>query len=172
MWEGENKVDLLSAFAPWGVDSAVAECAVDGVVCCMKAMPSGRAEMVPVSAEQPLSDCRHFVACHALQVDLESEGESIQAYYGRLGIVLLGTVMDGDCGIDTACMMLGIPQTAANRDALRREISDYLLDRREAPWLHQLLVVCAELRVEDLEGYRSSGAVSLVVDLERNEETD
>ena len=70
--------------------------AVDGVVCCMKAMPSGRAEMVPVSAEQPLSDCRHFVACHALHVELESEGETIQAFYGRLGIVLLGTVMDGD----------------------------------------------------------------------------
>ena len=172
MWEGENRVNLLSTFAPWGLEAAVAECAVDGVVCCMKAMPNGRAEMGPVSAEQPLSDCRHFVACHALDHELECNGESMQAFYGRLGVVLLGTVMDGDCGIDTACMMLGLPQNSANRDALRQEIADYLLDRVEAPWLHQLLVVCAELRVEDLEDFRSSGAVSLVIDLELGTEKE
>ena len=79
--------------------------------------------------------------------------------------VLLGTVMDGGCGIDTACMMLGLPQTSANRNALRQEIADYLLDRAERPWLHQLLVVCEELRVEDLEHYRSCGAVELVMDV-------
>ena len=33
----------------------------------------------------------------------------MDSFYARLGIVLLGTVMDGDCGIDTACMMLGLP---------------------------------------------------------------
>ena len=80
--------------------------------------------------------------------------------------------MGGECGIDTDCMMLGIPQTSANRDALRRDISDYVLDRMEAPWLHPLLVVCEELRVEDLENYRCSGGVPLAVDLERSAETE
>ena len=42
----------------------------------------------------------------------------MESFYARLGIVLLGTVMDGECGIDTACMMLGLPQTSANRNAL------------------------------------------------------
>ena len=39
---------------------------------------------------------RHFVACHELEQALDCEGDSIQAFYGRLGVVLLGTVMDGD----------------------------------------------------------------------------
>ena len=135
---------------------------MDGVVCCMRALPSGRAEMVPVSEDSPLAECRHFVVCHKLGHELECEGDSIESYYGRLGIVLLGTIMDGDCGIDTACMMLGLSQTACNRNALRQEISDLLLERLEMPWMHQLLVVCAELNVEDLEHFRSCGASSLV----------
>ena len=90
----------------------------------------------------------------------------MQSFYASLGIVLLGTVMDVDCGIDTDCMMLGLPQTSANRNALRQEIADYLLDRAERPWLHQLLVVCEELRVEDLEHDRSCGAVELVMDVD------
>ena len=112
MWEGSNRVNLLSLMAPWALESAVAECAVDGVVCCMRALPSGRAEMVPVSEDYPLAECSHFGVCHKLEHELECEGDSIESYYGRLGIVLLGTIMDGDCGIDTACMMLGLSQTA------------------------------------------------------------
>ena len=136
------------------------------VLCCMRALPSGRAEMVPVSEQHPLAECRHFVACHILDNALECEGYCMESFYARLGIVLLGTVMDGDCGIDTACMMLGLPQTSANRNALRQEIADYLLERAESPWLHQLLVVCEELLVEDLEHYRSCGAVELVMDVD------
>ena len=90
----------------------------------------------------------------------------MDSFYARLGIVILGSVMDGNCGIDTACMMLGLPQTSENRNALRQEIADYLLDRAERPWWHQLLVVCEELRVEDLEHYRSCGAVELVMDVD------
>ena len=56
MWEGNNRVNLLSTFAPWGLDAAVAECAVGGVVCCMRVLPSGRAEVVPVSEEHPLAE--------------------------------------------------------------------------------------------------------------------
>ena len=166
VWEGHNRVNLLSTFAPWGLDAAVAECAVDGVVCCVRALLSGRAEMVPVSEQHPLAECRHFVACHRLDNAIECEGDGIESFYARLGIVLLGTVMGGDSGIDTACMMLGLPHTSTNRNALRQEIADYLLDRAERPWLHQLLVVCEELRVEDLEHYRSCGAVELVMDVE------
>ena len=161
MWEGFNRVNLLETFAPWAMDTAVAECAVDGVVCCMRALPDGRAEMVHVSEDHPLAECRHFVACHKLEQVLDCEGDSIQAFYGRLGVVLLGTVMDGDCGLDTACMMMSLAQTTANRNALRQEIADYLCDRIEEPWMHQLLVVCAELNVEDLERFRSGGNFSI-----------
>ena len=93
-----------------GLDAAVAECAVAGVVCCMRALPSGRAEMVPVSEQHPLAECRLFVACHRLDNASECEGDCMGSFYARLGIVLLGTVMDGECGIDTACMMLDLPK--------------------------------------------------------------
>ena len=151
MWEGSQRIDLLQSFVPWANESAVADCAVQGVVCCMKAQPNGAAEMVPVSEEHPLDQCRHFVACHQLENALECAGDSIESFYGRLGIVLLGTVVDGDCGLDTACMMLGLPQTFENRVALRQEISTYLLDRHDAPWMHQLLVVCSEIPLEVVE---------------------
>ena len=81
--------------------------------------------MVPVSEDHPVNECRHFVARHKLEHELECEGDSIESYYGCFGIVLLGTLMDGDCGIDTACMMLGLSQTSCNRNALRQEISDF-----------------------------------------------
>ena len=40
---------------------------------------------------------------------------------------LLGTVMDGDCGIDVECQMLSFAQTAIQRAALREDISDYYI---------------------------------------------
>ena len=121
--------------------------------------------MVPVSDDYPLHACRHFLACHELPNELESEGDSIQAFYGRLGVVLLGTVMDGDCGVDTACVMLGLAQTAENRQTLRTEVAAYLSDRYDVPWMHDLLVVTAELNIEDVEQFRSSGSQPISVDL-------
>ena len=165
MWEGNSRVNLVDTFAPWALDSAVAECAVDGVVCCMRSLPNGTAEMVPASDDYPLHACRHFLACHSLPSELESEGDSIQAFYGRLGVVLLGTVMDGDCGVDTACMMLGLAQTVENRQALRTEVAAYISDRYDVPWLHDLLVVTAELNIEDVEQFRSSGSQPISIDL-------
>ena len=51
--------------------------------------------------------------------------------YDKLGIVVLGSVMDGDCGVDVMTMMLGMPQNKDARSALRVEISDYLIARVE-----------------------------------------
>ena len=98
MWDGSHRVNLLSLMAPWALQSAVAECAVDGVVCCMRALPSGRAEMVPVSEDSPLAECRHFVVCHKLEHELECEGDSIESDYGRFGIVCWGPSWMGIVG--------------------------------------------------------------------------
>ena len=166
MWEGKKRNNLMRQFAPWALTSAVAACAVDGLVCCMRSLPSGRAELFPVSEDLPLAECRHFVACHTMTTPLQCEGDSIQAFYGRLGVVLLSTDMDGDCALDTACKMLGVPSTASRRDELRREIGDYLLERHECPWMHQLLAVCGELPMKDVERLRSGGE-SCVEDVER-----
>ena len=165
MWEGSERVNLLEKYAPWALPSAEGDCAVDAVVCCMRSLPTGRAELLQVSEDQPLADCRHFVACHKMTTSQEREGDSIEAFYGRLGIVLLSTDMDGDCGVDTACRMLGLPTNASSREELRREIADYLLERHATPWMHQLLAVCEELPMEDVERFRSGGTSSLGVGL-------
>ena len=57
VWEGSNRVDLVGSYTPWAVDTAVAECAVDGIACCMRSLPDGRVEMVEVSEDHPLHEC-------------------------------------------------------------------------------------------------------------------
>lgn len=131
MWEGESRVDLLEAYAPWALARCHTGCAVDGVCCCLKATESGYTQLRPVSEEASLSECSHFVACiPADGMDVDSEGTSIQSFYGRLGRVILGTVMDGDCGIDVACMMLGIPQTVQARRQLREDCKQFMIYSR------------------------------------------
>ena len=171
IWEGSHPTNLLEKFAPWALQSAVAACAVDGIVCCMRSLPSGRLELAPVSEDQPLSECQHFVACHKLPTSLQCEGDSIEAFYGRLGVVLLNTTMDGNCGVDVACQMLGIPNNASSRDSLRREIAEYLLDRHECPWMYELLAACEELPMELVERIRSGGGSSAVAGFRSGGET-
>jgi hypothetical protein len=131
MWEGESRVDLLEAYAPWALARCHTGCAIDGVCCCLKATESGYAQLRPVSEEAPLSECSHFVASiPADGMDVDSEGTSIQSFYGRLGRVILGTVMDGDCGLDVACMMLGIPQTLQARRQLREDCIQFMIYSR------------------------------------------
>ena len=60
-------------------------------------------------------------------------GDSIEALYSSMGMALLGTVVDGDCGIDVACQMMGLPQTAVQRALVREEICDYLIARAQLP---------------------------------------
>ena len=38
--------------------------------------------------------------------------DSIEALNDSMGMALVGTVVDGDCGIDVACQMQGLLQTA------------------------------------------------------------
>ena len=105
---------------PWAVENCPNETAVAGVCACMEAKPGGQAVMREVSEEIPLHRCRHFIA--AMQVTPEEvEGATIEAFYLRLGAILLGTVIDGNCAFDVACMMLGWPQTEANRTFLRED---------------------------------------------------
>ena len=122
MWEGEHRVDILETYAPWALEQDIAECAVDGVCCCSGQGQDGP-EWVPVSEQQPLNMVNHFVAGIAIQPEMR-DGNSLSDFYKRQGIAILPTVADGDCGLDTASMMLGLPQSVVNRDALREAIFD------------------------------------------------
>ena len=119
---GEHRCDLIETYVPWALELCSNYCVVDAAACVLVAQDAGRAEMKPVSAENPVSECRHFVSLVAVADEgLETAGASFQAFYNRLGSVALGTVVDGDCGIDVACQMLGLEQSLEQRCALRED---------------------------------------------------
>ena len=122
MWEGDTRVDLVGQFAPWAADRCRTECAVDGVCCRLQpAETAGVARLMPVSEQHPLGLCKHFLAAAPMGGSLGGDAHDIEGYYSALGVAALGTVMDGDCGIDVMCQMLSLPQTLAQRAALRED---------------------------------------------------
>ena len=133
---------------------------MDAVCCCFELIDHGQARMVPVSEEHPLLETRHYVAAKQIEMNEASTGDGIQSHYQRLGVVLLGTVMDGDCGVDCACQMLGLPTSREARNQLRQDVSDYLMARVETPWMQNLMVCCHELHGEELLKHRSCGLSS------------
>ena len=140
-WEGGGRIDLLHSYAPWAIERCTNICAVDGVCCCL--VPEDEvaavAAMMPVSETHPLSMCTHFVVAVPFPGICNAGGPCLQGYSSSRGAAVLGTVMDGDCGIDVACQMLGLPQTLAQRAVLREEISDYLIARLKTPWMQELM---------------------------------
>jgi len=113
--------------------------------------------MHPITDAYPLGQTRHWLAAVKVLGPLGAAIGSIETFYIRLGMVVVGTVTDNDCGIDLMCMMLNAPQNAQERRALREEISDYLLQRLETPWMHDLMVACQEMDAATLDSARSCG---------------
>ena len=122
LWEGDTRIDVIQSFVPWAQEECVRECCVDGVCCCFEVIDHGKARMVPVSEEHPLHETRHYVAARQVDMNDASIGDDIESYYQRLGVVLLGTVMDGDCGVDCACQMLGMATSREARNQLRQDL--------------------------------------------------
>jgi hypothetical protein len=127
VWEGESRIDLIEYYAHWAIERCTKKCAVDAVACCLvAAVAGGHAKMAPASTTHPLRLCNHFVAAVPMADALHAGGDSIEALYSSMGMALLGTVVDGDCGIDVACQMEGLAQTAAQRTFLREEPGEYI----------------------------------------------
>jgi hypothetical protein len=85
--------------------------------------------LLPVSEDTPRNECRRFLGAVEFKTDVRVEGADILSFYSRLGVAVLGTVMDGDCGIDTMCAMLHRPQTEDERMEIREDLHYYLMDR-------------------------------------------
>ena len=49
-------------------------------------------------------------------------GDSIEALYSSMGMALVGTVVDGDCGIGVACQTQGLLHTAGQRAFVHQEL--------------------------------------------------
>ena len=111
IWEGASRVDIVKAYVPWALGRCKHECIVDGVCCCFERVAgSAVAEMKPVSETHPLSRCTHFVAAVRMACGLGGPyPDSLVGFYSSHGFAVLGTVADGDCGMDVCCQMLGLP---------------------------------------------------------------
>ena len=120
MWEGANRIDIVQTFAQWQEERCQKACSVDGVCCCLVAAVAGAAKLVPVSEDAPLNQCHQFLAAARMNAPMDADGSGIVPFYNRLGAAVLGTVMDGDCGTDTMCMMLRRPQTIDARKEIRQ----------------------------------------------------
>ena len=79
------------------------------------------------------------------------------AFYASLGVAVIATVADGDCALDVMSLMLGQPQSFACRNALRIEISDYLILRMGEPWMQELMVALQEVESEDFKKSKLGG---------------
>ena len=67
---------------------------------------------------------------------------------------MISTVCDGDCGLDVLTRMVGRPHIFEARNQLRIEISDYLMDRIDEPWMHNLMRLLQEVSEDDVNTYR------------------
>ena len=144
-WEGKELVDLLKVFAPWA-DDCTNECPVYAIPCALIAQPQGTAALAPISEEHPLDTCCHFVGGMKIPgTAVADKNFKFEVLYASIGIAILGTVLDGDCGLEVMTMMLAQPSSFNARQQLRTEISDYLMDRIREPWMHDLMVACQEL---------------------------
>ena len=65
---------------------------------------------------------------HEAQTD---NAQTSTEFYLDLGLAILATTLDGNCAFDCVCMMLGKNSDTDSHNALRCEISDYLLERAE-----------------------------------------
>ena len=117
--------------------------------------------MEPLSESHQLKDTKHYLSALPFVPDDPDDyasGSCITGFYAKLGMCIMGTVMDGDCGPDTASQMLGWEQSQQHRHALREEISDYLMARVRLPWMQELMANLQEIRHDDLERIRSCGS--------------
>ena len=88
----------------------------------MEAQPNGHAQLFPISETRPLSRCRHYVASARVEGvadEVDASTTEFERVYQGLGVVPLGTVIDGDCGLDVMTTMLSRPQTFEARKELR-----------------------------------------------------
>ena len=164
MWEGANKFCVIDTFAPMFKDTCKGKCAFAAIPCALRRNHKGVIECVQISEENPLSRMSHYVAGFDIPMSAVAadEGEeyaldesAFSAFYKGLGAHYLSTVCDGDCGLDVMCLMEGLDRTHMERNRLRAEISDYLIDRLHLDWMIDILMATCELDPDDVKLARS-----------------
>ena len=154
-WEGETRIDLVANYATAFTDKCNKQPHIEVVACCLVSQDAGVPEYVPVSDTHPLSQCKHYLAATAAPLD-GATGAGIQGYYNQLGMVVMGTAVDGNCGIDVMCQMKGLPANIDNFKQLRIELCDFIISNASEPWVHDLMVATGELTQDELDSFRAS----------------
>ena len=156
VYEGATHIDLLEVFAPWATSHCTTELEVAAVPCALKPTESGPAELMPICEEYPLASTRHFVAAVAVEAtDASVDAKLFETMYAQMGVGIIPTLLDGDCAFDVQTMQLGIDSTVESRNALRIELSDYLLHRIGEPWMHDIMASCQEIDWDDVHVLRA-----------------
>ena len=162
VWEGANFIDLLEVFAPWAKEHCTMLLPATAIPCTLMAKATGYVELIPISAEYPLSQTKHFVAGIRMpECEVFETSCNFETLYASLGVAIMASILNGDCALDVMTIMLGIAPSASARSGLRRELSDYLIERIGEPWMHDIMVACQELRQQDVSLYRSGNATIL-----------
>jgi hypothetical protein len=154
VWEGSSRVDLLDIYAPWAVELCPTRCTIDAVACCMVASSRSLPDMHAVSAAHPLRSVKHWLGGISIATCEADDGTPVGTFYRHHGVVVLGSVTDGNCGIDVMCQMLGLTQSIEQFYDVRTALAAYLVARAEVPWMHDLLVACQEVTEEDVQSWR------------------
>ena len=157
MWESSCRVDLIENYASWASEQHPAGAACDAIRCCPEHAVSGSGTVwSPVSEKHPLNKAKRHVAGVPMGQSITLDTTSLEDFCSARGAALLDTVVDGDCGFDTMCIMLGLPQTLEQRSKVPEEIHEYIIQRVQEPRLHDLLVASCEISADDAEAYAQS----------------
>ena len=102
-----------------------------------------------------LHKVNHWVAALEGGGDLdEVAADPLSQRYHALDRFVLGTVCDGNCGLDVMTQMLQWPQTDESRCRMRQQLYDYVMQPHTEPWLHDMLVLTQELSAEEVQKFR------------------
>ena len=168
MWEGGNLKDILDLYVPWALETCSNSCAVEGVACVLRPGVAWTAleDLLPVGDQTDawgnpvngLVNVNHWVSAVFTGggADAAEAADPLNKFYQVLGRFVLGTVCDGDCGIDVMAQMLELPQTLETRTRIRADLYEFIMSRHNQPWLHDMLVLTQELTAEQVQKFRES----------------
>ena len=162
---GENVIDLLELYAPWALETCSTPCAVEGVACVVRPGAAWTAlrDLLPVGDQKDekgnpingLHNVNHWVAAVTAGGSATEAADPLNLFYQERDRFVIGTVCDGDCGMDVMTQMLEWPQNFESRTRMRTELYDYLIARHREPWLHDMLVLAGEVTAEELQAHRA-----------------
>ena len=113
LWDGSNRTDLVSLYAPWAEEHCPEEKTLSRVVI---AVHFCHGELHYICDTVPLGRVNHFVVGEPLVLvsgdasGSHGSGEAASwcdAFYQRLGLRVRETIADGDCALDALCIVFG-----------------------------------------------------------------